>query len=374
MTSDGMRRLRVGLVGVGLIAQAEHAFYLWEERERFELVAVADPSAKAREGVGARYGATELHDGIEGLIGLGLDAVVIAAPDAVHAEIALAALDAGMHVFCEKPLALTAEDCAAVADRAEAAGLVVQVGTMKRYDPSFERLLETLPDDPADIRTVSIEITDPDFLPFVSHMPWSHGGDIDPLVGVALRAQTRAMAAAVAGREPTDAEMTAHDGYLGCLVHNLSLVHGIAAHYGAALPLELVSAAYWDEGRAVEMSVALPGGGRARMAHLKNAGVPDYRERMTVYCTDRIIELLFPSPYLRHFVTSFTVRTADGKIGLDERTIRVSYEEAFRSELRDFHAAITGGGRVRVTARDAAADVDLLVQAFQEAASGRSPS
>ena len=39
-----MRRLRVGLVGAGLVGQSEHAFYLWEERERFDFVALADPS------------------------------------------------------------------------------------------------------------------------------------------------------------------------------------------------------------------------------------------------------------------------------------------------------------------------------------------
>ena len=51
-----MKRLRVGLVGAGLVGQAEHAFYLWEERERFAFVALADASATVRAAVGARYG------------------------------------------------------------------------------------------------------------------------------------------------------------------------------------------------------------------------------------------------------------------------------------------------------------------------------
>ena len=175
---DGTRRLRAGLVGVGLVAQAEHAFYLWEERERFAFAAIADPSHAARTAVGERYGVTELHADVAPLLELGLDAVVIAAPDAVHAEVALAALDAGVNVFCEKPLALTVADCRAVADRAEARGLVAQVGTMKRYDPAYERLLELLPDDPADIRTITVEVNDPDHVPFVSHLPMAAGRDV----------------------------------------------------------------------------------------------------------------------------------------------------------------------------------------------------
>ncbi len=363
MPAQPAQKLKMGLVGVGLVAQAEHAFYLWEERDRFEFVAVADPSARARTGVGERYGATELHDDISGLTGLGLDGVVIATPDAVHADIAVAAIDAGMHVFCEKPLALTAADCARVADRGEAAGRIVQVGTMKRYDPAFERLLELLPDSPGEISTISMEVVDPDFLPFVSHMPWAHGGDVDPALIADVRERTAQSATEVAGHPVSPAELTAHDGYLGCLVHNLSLLDGIVDHYGAG-SLELASAATWDDGRAVDMSVVLPGGGHGRMAHLKLAGVPSYRERVTVYCTDRILELVFPSPYLRHVPTQLRVRRADGAMGLDETDIRVSYEEPFRTELRAFHASVTEGAPVRCDARGATASIDLLSQAF----------
>ena len=76
-----MKRLRVGLVGAGLVGQAEHAFYLWEERERFAFVALADASATVRAAVGARYGLKSLHENIEGLLTAKLDALVIAAPD-----------------------------------------------------------------------------------------------------------------------------------------------------------------------------------------------------------------------------------------------------------------------------------------------------
>ncbi len=51
-----MQQLRVGLIGAGLVGQAEHAFYLWEERERFAFVALADASPSVRTAVGARYG------------------------------------------------------------------------------------------------------------------------------------------------------------------------------------------------------------------------------------------------------------------------------------------------------------------------------
>ncbi len=353
----------MGLVGAGLIAQADHAYYLWEERERFELVAVAAPSVAAREGVGRRYGVPELHDGIEGLLGLGLDGIVIAAPDAVHADIALAALDAGIHVLCEKPLAQTVADASHIADRGEATGKVVQVGTMKRFDPAYERLLELLPDAPEDVLTVSIEVHDPGFAPFIDHLPWSDGRDQLPAVAAELRARTAVAAALAAGREVSADELHAFGGFVGSLVHNVNEVAGICAHYGLPVPATPLSAATWDRGSAVELSAPLPGGGRARLAHLRVPGVADYRERVTVYCTDQVLELEFPSPYLRHHPTRLTVRSGTGP-GLEQTDVRVSYEEAFRSELRAFHAAVVDGAPVRCTAREAVGDLELLTRAF----------
>jgi predicted dehydrogenase len=49
-----MQQLRAGLIGAGLVGQAEHAFYLWEESERFTFVALADTSLAVRTAVGAR--------------------------------------------------------------------------------------------------------------------------------------------------------------------------------------------------------------------------------------------------------------------------------------------------------------------------------
>ena len=50
-----MQKLRVGLVGAGLVGQAEHAYYLWEDRERFSFVGLAEVSPSVRAAVGARY-------------------------------------------------------------------------------------------------------------------------------------------------------------------------------------------------------------------------------------------------------------------------------------------------------------------------------
>ena len=60
--------LRTGLVGAGLVGQAEHAFYLWEEKDRFAFVALADASPTVREAVGNRYGLEKVAPDLAGIL------------------------------------------------------------------------------------------------------------------------------------------------------------------------------------------------------------------------------------------------------------------------------------------------------------------
>jgi predicted dehydrogenase len=362
-------RLRVGLIGAGLVGQAAHAFFLWDERERFELAALADPSAAVRAAVGDRYGIEERHASLDDLLGLGLDAIVVAVPDAFHADIACQGLEAGLHVLCEKPLALSLEECDRIAAARDAAGRVVQVGTMKRYDPAFLRLLELLPESLADVRYLSIEVRDPDQGPFVAHLPMTAASDLAPELGRELRARMGARIREAAGGDPPPGGARAFEAYLSSLVHDVSLLQGVLEHLGVPWCEQADDGAWWDGGRAVSLSATLPGGGRAHMVHHNLPGVNDYHERMTLHCSDRVLELTFPSPYLRHRPTRLVERRGDGGIGLRSTEHHVSYEEAFREELRAFHRSISEGAPVMCDAIAGRDDVRTLIEAFQLATS-----
>ena len=365
-----MARLRVGLVGAGLVGQAEHAFYLWEERERFEFVALADASATVRSEVGARYGIETLSPDLEGLLGAKLDALVIAAPDPFHPELAVAALEAGMHVMCEKPLSLTLAGCDAIAKARDNAGKVVQVAYMKRYDPIYRRALDFLPKQIEDVKLISVEVNDPDQAPFVAHLPMTIPDDIPASLRDDFKTKNSAQLRESAGGEPGEAGGRAlSGGFLSSLVHDVAVVHGMLGHMGADLPASAEHGAIFDQGRGVQLAFGLPGGGRVSMTHLNLAGVPDYTERVAVYCTDRIIELTFPSPYLRHLPTRLRVlRGGDGAPHeLMTQEFRTSYEEAFREELRAFYAAATGKAPVRTPVEQARRDVEFLISAYRRA-------
>jgi predicted dehydrogenase len=367
---DVTTRLRVGLFGAGLIGQAVHAPHLAGDHDRWDFVVVADPSKVVREAVAARHDVPNTCATLEEALRLGLDAVVIAVPDAAHGESVLAALDAGVHVLVEKPLVLNVAGCdeilAARGDR------VVQVGYMKLYDPATQRFVELLRDGPADLVYLSVETNDPDQHPFVDHIGIVTGGDVDPeLIAVSRSRGDEAVRSAL-GSDPKTSDARAFRAYLGSLVHDVSLAHFVIRSLGTEPPLPLVDAAYWDAGRGVSLDWLLPGDGRAHLEHLNLPGVSDYRERVTAYCRDRILELTFPSPYLQFHPTRLVERRTDGSVtSLRETDFRVSYEEAFRNEHRAFHDSITTGAPVRSSVEAARDDIVALIDAFRLAASKR---
>jgi predicted dehydrogenase len=156
-------------------------------------------------------------------------------------------------------------------------------------------------------------------------------------------------------------------GFLSSLVHDVAVVHGMLDHLGCEMPGEVSEGSIFDGGRGAFLAFPLTGGGRVSMTHVNLPGVPDYTERVTVYCSDRIIELVFPSPYLRHFPTRLTVRRGGDNLALETTEYRASYEEAFREELRAFHAAATGKAPVQTTVASARRDVELLLSASRKA-------
>jgi predicted dehydrogenase/threonine dehydrogenase-like Zn-dependent dehydrogenase len=122
----------VAVIGAGGFATGVHLPNLARIAGcRLEAVcARTGPKAKqAAERFGARLCATDYR---EVLADDRVDAVIVATRHAAHAEIALAALDAGKHVFVEKPLALTVKDCEAILERAAATGKLVSVGFNRR--------------------------------------------------------------------------------------------------------------------------------------------------------------------------------------------------------------------------------------------------
>ena len=133
-----MSSVRIAVVGVGAFGK-NHARNL-EAIPGAELVAVVDPDRERALDIAAEYGTRALTDYHE-LIGQ-VDAAVVAAPTAVHAEIGCALLEAGVDVLVEKPLAADLAAADRLIAAAEAGGRILQVGHLERFNPIVELAFE----------------------------------------------------------------------------------------------------------------------------------------------------------------------------------------------------------------------------------------
>ena len=126
--------LRLGLVGLGSMGR-NHLRVISSHPDTV-LAAVADPAAEALEAATSQTGAQGFEDPLAMIQRAELDGVVIAAPTTNHTALALAAIERGLPVLVEKPLAATVEEAVAIVAAARARGVRIQVGHVERYNPA----------------------------------------------------------------------------------------------------------------------------------------------------------------------------------------------------------------------------------------------
>ena len=128
--------VRVGVVGTGIGAALVAAL----QRVPGAAVTIVCSAQRARaDAVAARFAIPHATDDYRDVLAAGLDAVVIATPPALHAPMVLDAVAAGLHVFCEKPLAATVAEARAMRDAAHGAGVVHALGHQSRFAAPFAR-------------------------------------------------------------------------------------------------------------------------------------------------------------------------------------------------------------------------------------------
>jgi len=359
--------LRVGVIGGGLVAQAMHLHYLKHQTERFDLVALAEPSATVRESLKHLYNLEATYaDYGELLDRSNVDAIVVCSPTHTHAEVTLAALERGLHVFLEKPMCITLADADRIVEARDRTGKVVEVGYMKRYDPAWQQMLENLPDSADSLRYLRVVVQDPLFEPFFGPGEIFRGDDIAPEVIEAGREQMEAQVQEAVGIA-TPEVITAFEGsFLSSLVHDVNLVHGLLERMGEPLPAEVIGGDWWNEGRAVTGHVRLSNGSRWDSAWIQLLDLFDYRESVAFYFAEEVHTLSFPSPWLKQFPTVYEVSRRGERARLAQ--VFESYEESFSRELAHFHDCVVNAVECRTPPEQARLDVDVLTRMFLKTA------
>ncbi|MGY4959428.1 Gfo/Idh/MocA family protein [Streptomyces sp. 900105245] len=126
--------MRIGILGLGRIG-AFHAETL-SELDVVDSLVVADPFADAAKAAAERFGA-EVADSPEALLSAGVDGLVVAAATDAHPALIRAGVEAGVPVFCEKPVARTMAEGVGVLAAVRGSGVPIQIGYNRRFDAGF---------------------------------------------------------------------------------------------------------------------------------------------------------------------------------------------------------------------------------------------
>jgi predicted dehydrogenase len=138
-SNTGQKKIRYAVIGLGHIAQAAVLPAFKHAQTNSVLTALVSGTPKKLKMLGRRYGVKHLYgyDDVDELFNSGeIDAVYIALPNHLHKEYTLKAAKAGLHVLCEKPMAVTARDCEAMIRATQAANVKLMIA----YRLHFERI------------------------------------------------------------------------------------------------------------------------------------------------------------------------------------------------------------------------------------------
>ena len=344
------KRLKVGVIGCGLIAQVMHLHYLRELSDRFEIAAICDLSSETREAVGREYGVPNQFESWQELIRQSLDAVLILTSGS-HAPAAIAAANAGLHVLVEKPMCFSVAEGKAMVDAADHAAVTLMVAYNKRYDPAYLRLVEESA-SLRDLRLLRITTLESPLDPYVKHYNLRRGAPLAGQLAQTLAEDNQARITAAIGEADPLSRSAYHLVLLDSLVHELNAMRGVMGE-----PDRLDFSDIRETGLTAIFNY---GDAQCILAWVDLPGIARYSMEFAFYSPERRLTLSFPSPFLRSMPTRLISEDGEAKSPRSSRTEEItSFRESFKEELMHFYECVITGREPATSGRDSLHDMAL---------------
>jgi predicted dehydrogenase len=341
----------VGIVGCGQIAQIAH-LPLLNELPTFEIRAVCDLSQKILTHVSKRFSVastyTDYHDLLKQK---DIDVVLVSTTD--HAEIAIDAMNAGKHVFCEKPMAFNLTQCDAMIEAAKRNHVKLMVGYMKRFDPAVQFAIPLIKETTG-IRFIRVHDLAGDFQINNEIYDLACNDDVPASVMEQVHAKEKQAELLALGESYQDCL----DGYnllLGLCTHDACVLHEL---FGS--PTKISKAILFADTCSVGI---LEYGDDIRCVWESGLMVqrPSWDEHIQVYGENRSLQIKFPFPYLKNAETYVNVDEMERGVSTLKQ-FRVSFDEAYKREWRHFYECITEDKQPLTSGQQGRRDIAFLIE------------
>jgi predicted dehydrogenase len=337
---NSMKRVRVGLVGAGAVASSVHLPILSRRSDIYEVVAIADLNLAATHVLADRFGISrdKCFDSPQKLISSGdIDAIMVLNSGS-HAEVVVSALNSGLNVFCEKPLAYTKREMVEVEKALKGSGKQLMIGYMKTFDNAVIAAKNAIKSRP---RTVDVLVLHPsgDSQLVTSEisvdMPASPASLNEIFSKVKNDTQVEALgqdAAKSFGNLYTDI-------VLGSVIHEFSVLRALDVHI-----TEVDFVDRWPspgQSEAIIIHARTADGVRVTIRWFYLDQYPAYQEEIRWVNEEEGHHIIFPSPYILRIPTQLI---STRRRGIDHEVTRTnSYTASFENELVAFHNLVLTG-------------------------------
>jgi predicted dehydrogenase len=349
-----LSKLRVGVIGLGEVAQVIHLPIIESLPEHYELAAVCDISPGLLKRVGDRYRVERRYtDAAELVAAGGLDCVLVLNSDEYHAECTIAALDAGIHVLVEKPMCLSPREAEEIIAARDRSAKIVMVAYMRRFAPAFTEAVLRLP-DLGPIRYARVHDVIGENRLIVDRTTYVDRPDDVSQAAIDERwARRERLVREATGDVPE--ELTWAYGLLcGLGSHDLSAMRELIGR-----PRQVAAARMWRHGGYI---VALLDYGDFVVTY--ETGVDDqlrFDAHLEVYGAAGSMKVQYDTPYVRHFPTVLEIERTEGD-AYERKVIRPHLKDPYTHELEYFHEIVTTGGTPKTSPEDYVEDMELFVE------------
>ena len=358
-----MSRVRIGVIGCGAIAQVHHLPNLTALHREFEVPIVCDLSHGAAQAVTKRFHVPQFVTDYTELLASDVDAVLLCHGDP-KTEVALAAFEAGKHVFIEKPVCFSLQEMDAMLSAQRRAGTVAQAGYMKVHDPAFQFAKREV-DIMESYRFVQINHLHPNNSLHLSQFDVQRFNDVSadafkPAGAAREKAQAEAIGDVLsqAGLESDVQNKAARVFYLlaGSMIHD---IYSLRVMLGS--PSEVISAEVWSDGRGVNIVFAYLNGARCIATWVDLPDLWDFKETLEIYGDTKRVIVSYPTGFSRGILSEVTIHGIDADGTTYSKIPAIEWESAFVRELRHFHACITEDQTCYTSLASAKDDIALII-------------
>lgn len=345
--------VKVGIIGIGTVAQLMHLPILSDLKDLYRITAVSDISPSQLSYISEKYHARAYASPFELVRDPEVEAVFVLSPDQYHAEYAKAAIEAGKHVFVEKPVTLCAEELEElIALEKEHPGQICMVGYMRRYAQGFIKCKELLAADDRKIEYMRFRdiILEGDFFIKQTKHPFLPS-DVPAEAREEGAKRRRAQVGRALGEGCTEQQRITYQMLTGLGCHTLSAVRELVG-----MPKKIESVTVDGEHVIIVLRYE---SFLAIYEIVNDQDIVQFDASIEIYQHDRRMRIKHETPYLRYQPHTFEVIEST-KDDTETKLYGPDYRDSFENEVKYYHDCILKNEQPKTNFADAMNDLKLF--------------